>query len=143
MKTRHLPLAALLALALAADVRAQTIFVDPVTRKPRTPDASEMHDLVTPKAVIARPPLKTLRGPGSAVGVLLDDSFASYAVVARRSDGTLESACVTGEDAIAEAFARGHTDSSPRTAAPSPRIETPPPSVQAPPPRAALPLDVE
>lgn len=79
------------------------VFVDPVTRKIRKPNASEIgaQRSQSQTAVAKRPatPPVVIHGPGAAVGILLDDSDMSFMVATRKADGKIALDCVTGEAA--------------------------------------------
>ena len=75
---------------------ASTVFVDPVTRQIRQPEPGEMGTLLGPPGV--KPVRRVVRGPGTAVGVMLDDSFMTSMMVTRNADGKLSVECVTKKD---------------------------------------------
>jgi hypothetical protein len=73
------------------------VFKDPVTGKIRQPDASEIGELLGPAPLfVTQGDLQQLKGPGNAVGMMLDSSFHSYSVVTKGPDGKLVMGCVTG-----------------------------------------------
>jgi hypothetical protein len=79
------------------------VFVDPVTRKVRKPNASEIgaQRSQSQAAVATRPatPPVVIHGPGAAVGILRDDSHRSFVVATRKADGKIAVECVAGRDA--------------------------------------------
>jgi len=93
------------------------VFVDPVTRKIRKPNASEIgaQRSQSQAAVATRPatPPVVIHGPGAAVGILLDDSDMSFMVATRKADGKIALDCVIG-DAAEHAVA--NADQSPQPA---------------------------
>jgi len=76
------------------------VFVDPATRKIRRPATSEIGAQASQSraAVMARPaaPPVLIKGPGGAVGILLDESDMSFMVATRKPDGKIALECVTG-----------------------------------------------
>jgi hypothetical protein len=80
-----------------------TVFIDPATGKFREPEPSEINTLVgsgqmNRRAVLAAQP-QEIRGPGNSVGMVLDSSMESFAVVTIGPNGKLQESCVTGSDA--------------------------------------------
>jgi hypothetical protein len=87
-----------------------TVFLDPATGQIRQPDASEISALVgdgsvNRSAALAAQP-QTFRGPGNAIGMVLDRSMESFMVITKAPDGKLIESCVVGPGA-AEASVKG------------------------------------
>jgi hypothetical protein len=85
------------------------VFIDPVTKQIRQPDASEIGALTGAasgnfSAATMPAADTTVYGPGLAVGMRLDESTMSYAVVSKRGDGSLKMDCVTGDKAAGAAL---------------------------------------
>jgi len=85
---------------------------DQATGQIRQPGASEIGTVAntgpsTSRAVVFtmadKPVMQEFRGPGTAVGIRLDDSFMSSVVATRGADGKLTMACVPGNGANAAA----------------------------------------
>lgn len=93
----------------AATAGGMVVFIDPVTKKVRQPDAGEMEKLISQEKIsplIVRP-LTVKAGPGRAVGVVLDRSFDVFMVVTKQPGGKLSMGCVTGQQNAAAAVANG------------------------------------
>ena len=82
------------------------IFIDPVTRQPRQPDAAEIQAL-RPLALPGPAPVERALSPGPGFAVTLDPSFDSYMVGTRRADGSFAMECVTGAAKAAEVMTFG------------------------------------
>ena len=95
-------------------------FVDPTTRKLVRPTAEQAAALEAADAQRHRAPkarqLQTIYPAHGGVGVVLDESYMSYAVVRRGADGKLIEDCVPDESA-ALSFLKVSTDRSAKPAA--------------------------
>jgi hypothetical protein len=79
-------------LAIAADDNKPGMMAvkDPVTGQLRAPNAQEAAKLTQAQPVVKRPtPHKQLKGPGGAVGMVLDDRSAIYTVATKNPNGTI------------------------------------------------------
>jgi hypothetical protein len=87
------------------------IFVDPVTRKIRQPDAADIRELLSlparPQTTFAARVLEFKSIPGGGVGVMLDDSFLNYMVVTKKPDGSLLMECLPDAKKATEAVTNG------------------------------------
>ncbi len=79
----------------AATPAGMTIFVDPRTRAPRQPDAADLARFRAqhpqPKASSAP---QVRKNPNGGTVAVLDDSFGSYMVATRKTDGTIVAQCM-------------------------------------------------
>jgi hypothetical protein len=76
------------------------VFKDPVTGQIRQPNAGEIEELLQSanpvQSLAIRRGAQTITGPGTAVGIRLDDSYMTSMVMTKGADGKLEMECVTG-----------------------------------------------
>jgi hypothetical protein len=83
------------------------VFIDPVTKQIRQPDAAEIGALLPKARPVPAAPLVTKSLPGGGVEIVLDSSFDSYAVATKTPDGQLVMDCVTGDSKSAETVSAG------------------------------------
>jgi hypothetical protein len=86
----------------AATPAGMMIFVDPRTHAPRQPDAV---DLATFRMQHPQPRASTTpqvrKNPNGGTVAVLDDSFGSYMVATRKSDGTIVAQCMPDAESAA------------------------------------------
>jgi len=97
------------------------VFIDPVTREIRQPEPEELQALARQLATLQIPPVPQMfTTPSGATGVILDPSFDSYMLAARRPNGTLAVDCLPGQasNPIAAPIAARPVGTFPKTPAP-------------------------
>lgn len=95
------------------------IVKDSVTGKLRAPTASEAAALAAAAkpATSARQGARTVKGPGGADGLVLDDSTNVYSVATKGPDGKVKIGEVTGPEAAKKAVIQPKTKSAPKSTA--------------------------